>query len=288
MEEDGINLTLCEYFDEFTELAFVKKIGLVIETAESIEEFKKINLPEGNFFVRVIDSNNCHDTSSEKIIGENLGGKGRISFSNPDFVVLAFHLKKWYITIQVFERNTKENSQRRAPLRPFFSPISMDPLFASFVLNLGGFRKGDAILDPFCGGGGILIEAHKKGLKVYGLDILQEMVVGARTNLKYYGSRDFNIQRADFLNFNSDFKFDGIATDLPYGRNSHLPDRTNNFLKNTSLAMYRNITKGARACIVTNNIENLEFFKEEFFLDKVFPVRVHKSLTRYYSRLIRK
>ena len=102
----------------------------------------------------------------ESEIGRNLGGKGRISFKNPDFIVRAIFLDKWYLCFLTYERDKKRFEERRAPMRPFFSPVSLHPKYARYLINTSGTAEGDTLLDPFCGTGGILIEASMLGRKI--------------------------------------------------------------------------------------------------------------------------
>jgi Predicted DNA modification methylase len=148
--DDGI--CVIRDFEGKNKLAFTKRIGRIIGIFDDLSEIKDIILPEGKFYVRVVDINNCHGTETEPLLGEMLGGRGRISFKENDFIIVAYHLDRWYLTEQIYNRDTLESNRRRAPLRPFFSPISMDPYFASFLINIGYFKKGSRILDPFCGG----------------------------------------------------------------------------------------------------------------------------------------
>lgn len=288
VREMGQGIFIAEGIHDLNGLAFVKRAGQVLGIAEQFSDISKVLLPEGRFYVRVIDSHKCHGTSEEKEIGQLLGGIGRVSFSNPDFVVLAYHLDKWYICMQKYSRNNLEKAKRKAPLRPFFSPVSMDPAFASFLINMGYFPHGSTLLDPFCGGGGILMEAGLKGYRVEGIDILNEMVIGARMNLKYFGIREFSIIKTDFLEFQSDKKYGGIVTDFPYGRNSHISKERSEFYFRAAQKMSEFLETGSRACIVTDNMENLEYFKNFFDIDIILPQKVHKSLTRYFTRMIKK
>ena len=284
----GQGIFIANGFHELDGLAFVKREGEVLGTAEQFSDISDVLLPEGKFYVRIIDAHKCHGTSEEREIGQLLGGTGRVSFSAPDFVVLAYHLDKWYICAQKYSRNNIEKAKRKAPLRPFFSPVSMDPAFASFLINIGYFPAGSTLLDPFCGGGGILMEAGLKGYRVEGIDILNEMVIGARMNLKYFGIRGFSIIKTDFLEFQSDRRFDGIVTDFPYGRNSHISLDRSEFYFRAAQKMSDLLQKGSRACIVTDNTENLEYFRNFFDIDIILPQKVHKSLTRYFTRMIKK
>lgn len=286
--EKDLNIFITKDIENLESLAFTKRGGLILGEVDELGEISKIKLRQGKFFVRVIDSGKCHGTEDEGEIGNLLGGMGKISFSDPDFVILAYHLDRWYIVEQIYNRNNVEKAKRKAPLRPFFSPVSMDPMYASFLVNMGYFPSGSILLDPFCGGGGILMEAGIKGYRVFGVDIINEMAVGARMNLKYFGIRDYEIARADFLNLQFQEKFDGIVTDFPYGRNSHISVEREEFYTKSAEKMHSILKDNARACIVTDNTDNLRYFENYFNIDVVLQQKVHKSLTRNFTRLIRR
>jgi len=63
------------------------------------------------------------------------------------------------------------------------SDISMSPRLARVLLNLSGLRKGQTVLDPFCGSGTILAEAFVLSMRCLGLDAKINRVRDARENL---------------------------------------------------------------------------------------------------------
>ena len=63
------------------------------------------------------------------------------------------------------------------------SEISMSPRLARVLLNLSGLRKGQTVLDPFCGSGTILAEAFIRSMRCLGLDTKTNRVRDARENL---------------------------------------------------------------------------------------------------------
>jgi tRNA G10 N-methylase Trm11 len=63
------------------------------------------------------------------------------------------------------------------------SDISMSPRLAQVLLNLSGLRKGQTVLDPFCGSGTILAEAFIRSIRCLGLDAKTNRVRDARENL---------------------------------------------------------------------------------------------------------
>ena len=70
--------------------------------------------------------------------------------------------------------------------RPFFQPVSLEPRLARLMISLGHrrFRTYDGD-DPFCGTGGIAIEAMLAGLNVLASDLDPKMVKGTEENLQW-------------------------------------------------------------------------------------------------------
>src|SRR5207245_1715269 len=54
--------------------------------------------------------------------------------------------------------------------RPFSLPISLHPKFARALVNLARVPMAGTVLDPFCGTGGVLLEAAELGLRGVGID----------------------------------------------------------------------------------------------------------------------
>jgi len=65
------------------------------------------------------------------------------------------------------------------------SEISMSPRLARVLLNLSGLKKGQTVLDPFCGSGTILAEAFISSMRCLGLDAKTNRVRDARENLRW-------------------------------------------------------------------------------------------------------
>ena len=269
--------------------AYVRRVVKVLGEVPDISSLSGLELPPGKFYVRFQDNKDCHDSGIEPEIGDILGGKGRVSFRNPDFVVRAYHLDSWYAGIELFSGTGKELQARRAPMRPFFSPISIHPRHARFMVNISGTREGETILDPFCGTGGILLEAGLLGRKVVGNDWSLQMSTGAKLNLKYFGVRDYRISNEDFLKLEIPGPVDAIVTDFPYGKNSRLSDKNLEALYGQSFKKFHQIlSSGRMAVVVVSEKGKLELAKDFFEIVKVFEFRVHRSLTRYFAVLRRK
>ncbi|MEM0139010.1 MAG: methyltransferase [Ferroplasma sp.] len=265
-----------------TNAAFSNYISLVIDSNQS---YGKLNarIPDGRFYVRV-DGASKNDTEKiESEIGRNLGGQGRISFKNPDFIIKAILVDQWYLCILKYERNKKYFENRRAPLRPFFSPVSLHPKYARYLVNASGTVEGDTLLDPFCGTGGVLIEAAMLKRKIIGNDSSLNMVVGTKLNFKYYRIEDYEIFNKDISKLELRNKVDGIATDMPYGRSSGIDNHGIEELYMESFKKFHELLKDNKNCsIIINNTDYLKFADPYFENTLIIPVYQHKSLTRYF------
>ena len=272
--------------DSLTKTAFVNRISLILKSGPDPSVVSDVKLGEGRFHVRFMDNDECHDALIEPEIGNALDGKGRIDFKNPDFIIRVYHWGEWYICREIYQKSQKELQSRRAPLRPFFSPVSIHPKFARFFVNISGTRPGDTILDPFCGTGGILIEAGLMGRNVTGNDWSLQMATGAKLNLKYFGLRGFNIYNEDFINMNFTEKFHAIITDMPYGKNAPLSQKDLSDLYSRSFKKFHSLLhEGGRCVVVLSDINYLNDITSMFDIRKIIRYRVHKSLTRYFAVL---
>ena len=115
--------------------------------------------------------------------------------------------------------NRTEFLKRRPSARPAFHPSTLPPILARCMVNLARTPRKGTLMDPFCGVGGILIEAGLIGARLIGVDAEVEMVEGCRKNLEAYGITDFQLMIGDARRL-PPVKVDAIATDPPYGRQS--------------------------------------------------------------------
>ncbi len=268
-------------------LSFIRYASRIIQEAVDIEELKGLSLPPGKFNVR-INRGNSNSTISESLIGETIGGMGRISFSAPDFRLRAIYSRKWYLCLLEYQSNRSEMEARKAPLRPFFSPVSMHPKYARFMVNSLSLKPGATILDPFCGTGGILIEAAKLGYRVIGNDISLKMFKGARLNLKFMGIADYGLHNKDFLDLVPEKKVNGIVTDLPYGRSSSLGAYSIEELYSKTIDKFASMLEaGEKCCVAVSSQDIVKMAEKHFEVSSIIPVRQHRSLTRYYITMVR-
>lgn len=260
----------------------LKRLALTHEVSRKKAEFSKKKLrdfepdftPEKSFAVRFenLSEEEVDGREIEKILGEKFSSEeNSVELENPRTVIKAYILEKKIILGEIVEDiNRGLFGNRKNQNRPFSSPVSLDPVLARVLINLSGVKPGEFLLDPFCGTGGILIEAGLCGVGICGVDVKEEMVEGCIENLEDYGVISHEIRQGEASEslkiFDQDFS--AVVTDLPYGQAS----------KKTSSA-------------VDDFLELLEDFdgrkvfmwNEEELGDYTadFGVYAHKNLTRY-------
>lgn len=174
---------------------------------------------------------------------------GPIIMKNPDNI---FYLVEYYglglsnkptEPLKIFFGKWLSNGNRKAyedfslKTRKFISNTSMDPLFSIMMANLALVKPNDIIVDPFVGSGSILIGAANMGAYVLGTDI-DFLLLHGQTRSSRAAVKERDPNESILTNFNqykleskyldvivadaskelwSNFEFDAIITDPPYG-----------------------------------------------------------------------
>jgi tRNA (guanine10-N2)-dimethyltransferase len=262
---EGFALTEAEP-SQLRRLALVHEVGEVLNLSDSLETDYR---PESSYAVR---SENV-EKKLEKQLGERLEtADNTVDLESPDEVVKIYRFEGEYCLARVVENIDRGLFEKREnQKRPFSSPISLDPVLARVMVNISEVPVGGSIIDPFCGTGGVLIEAGLCGIETCGLDIQNEMVEGARENLESYGILNHDIRESDIADAPEMFNrsFDAVVTDLPYGQSSKKEGKpVEKFLENAS-----ELTDGK--IVFMSDKSELGGMKPEF------EIYVHKNLTRY-------
>ncbi|MFH1125527.1 MAG: THUMP domain-containing protein [Candidatus Altiarchaeota archaeon] len=256
-------------------LALTQSVVEVVSIGRKLEEIAREVYPRmrkaRSFRVR------CESNTIERSLGALLHERGlNVELSNPDKTVSVFRFKDKLAA--GFEMESVKNFPERHPLkRPFFHPTSMRPKLARVLVNLACVGKGQKMLDPFCGAGGILLEAGMVGLKAFGWDIDGRTLEGCGKNLRHFGVKAF-LEKANALERHK-ILVDAVVTDPPYGKSSStmaLSPRKlyNKFVENIT----GNLKEDGRLVIVLP--EEYKIKSRELSLEDRFSIRVHKSLTR--------
>ena len=152
-------------------------------------------------------------------------------------------------------------------------PHELDWKLTRVMINLIGIKQGETVCDPFCGTGTTLLEAESMGINAIGLDFDKKMYEIAKENLKVnkYKSKIFNLDFQEMVKISE--KFDGIVTDLPYGKSSKTSEKPEEILKRFISIIPK---KKKIAIMYKKELENNLKLKGL----KKYEIYRHKSLTR--------
>jgi tRNA (guanine10-N2)-dimethyltransferase len=224
----------------------------------------------------------CHERNPqsqsefEKLIGTMI--KGPVSLKQPEVEYRAILSEdRCYFGRVLFTIQRSAYDIRNPGKRDFFHPGVMMPRMARTLVNIACAGKGEILLDPFCGTGGILIEAELLGLYSVGSDFDPLMIQGSRKN-----SQDSVLLQADATSLPfRDRSIDTIVTDFPYGqsvciRKTDTLDR----LYADALEEIRRLIKPGRRAIVVTHRDISDIAARYMTVLQKHDQRVHKSLTR--------
>jgi len=172
--------------------------------------------------------------------------------------------------------------QRRPRKRPFFHPSAMPSKLARCMVNLARPRRGDLLLDPFCGTGTFLLEAGLLGCRVVGSDAQRCMVRGSLRNLKFFHVEYEGLVVTDAKHLPIT-KVDCIVTDPPYGRSaSTMGYSTGQIIQDFLEIAVDSISKRQRICMAAPKTVHIGEVAERlgFIHVESHHVYVHRSLTR--------
>ncbi|NPD88096.1 MAG: hypothetical protein HGN29_05215 [Asgard group archaeon] len=206
-----------------------------------------------------------------------------VNLTNPDYQFYAIiHNKKFYLGLKLWSVDRETYRKREPSQRPSFRPGSMKTDFARALVNLSRVREGDIFYDPFCGGGGFLIESSILGAYSLGSDISAEAVLSAAKNLKKFSEGDFAIIRSDSRK-SIIRKADAIATDPPYAIQSSTHGKQVKDLLHDFLLESKTILEPGRYLVFGSpkRIEPEKIVKKVGYeIVSMIDARIHKSLTR--------
>ncbi len=244
---------------------------------------------EDSFSVRVLRFGGVSKGTSRVKLEAHLGWllaretRAKIDLENPQRLfrgILAgpyFHLG-----LVAHQRPAGSVASRRPRKRPAFHPSTMMPKLARCMVNLSQVVQGTVFLDPFCGVGGILLEASMLGCEVIGMDALKRMVRGSRRNLRHFAMKPLGLVRGDARNVPLR-SVGAIATDPPYGTGaSTLKSTTRNILKDFLPQAREILPSGRRAVIASPVGTGTPEIAESagFRIADRHEVYVHRRLTR--------
>ncbi len=225
----------------------------------------------------------------ERELGAVLKASGlAIDLRAPEHVVFAW-LADGRITLgERGGRNDRSSHEDRiSDERAHFSPVSLHPRRAASLLHLARVPPGGRVLDPFCGTGGLVLEAALEGYDAWGSDLDSVMVQGTLQTLADHGDAALagTVLQADIAQVPDLVEgVDGIVTDFPYGRASSSHDEGLADLYDRAFAAFaRLLSEGCHAVVGCAQPDLLPDLSKHGFVEVERHVeRVHKSLTRHY------
>jgi tRNA (guanine10-N2)-dimethyltransferase len=211
----------------------------------------------------------------ERLMGSHI--KGAVRLDNPVFEYRAvFSADRCYLGRIIRRIDRRSFDLRRPGSREFFHPGVMMPRMARALVNISLVRKGEYLLDPFCGTGGFILEGVMTGARGIGGDINPLMVSGSMMNVR---EGDFLCADATALPFKSS-SIDSVATDLPYGQSVSIGAGSLDELYQDALKeIQRVLIPGRRAVLVTHR-DISSYAGDVMEILASYSQRVHRSLTR--------
>jgi tRNA G10 N-methylase Trm11 len=241
--------------------------------AEQLEEGEYSSRFSGKTFSCVVcgeDKDSFLDTVVRKI-KQSSGAKVRLE--GPDTNVIIVPEKK-LVGIRIMPR--RRSKFHKVPLNQKINhPSFLEPKFSRIMINLAEVCENELILDPFCGTGGILLEAEDMMINSLGLDIQPQMCYASKQN----GLKNIICCNSLAMPVKANL-VRAIVTDIPYGKSTYLlPNLTPDHLLFEAIKSYGDIVD--RIVIMGRSVDVEKLLSTSFDMRcKIYYSYVHKSLTR--------
>lgn len=230
------NLVIVQSKTNWSEIT--KRASFVKVSGQILRKMSGLFLDEDNFEVlknaksfvcRIINlsSNQFNIPELENSMGDMISkfSHAKVELEDPDITVyLIFTNQENFFG---FSKRNKNNIPEKIKNHPH----ELDRKMTRLMLNLVGLKEGETVCDPFCGTGTTLLEAESIGIHAIGIDFDNKMCEISKQNLKAngYKSEVINSDFQEMLKISE--KYDGIVTDLPYGRASKVSENPEKILK---------------------------------------------------------
>ena len=254
---------------------FVKTSGQLLKKLSNLfldDSYFSLLLEAKTFACRVINlsENKFDPTDLEDSMGNMISkfSQAKVSLDDPSLIIYLILTDS-----QGFFGFSTEFEKEKRLKKPKNHPHELDWKLSRVMINLAGFKEGDTICDPFCGTGTTLLEAESMGINSIGIDFDKKMCDLSKKNLKenQFNSKVFN---SDYKYINKiKNKYDGIVTDLPYGRASKTSEPPEKLLRD----FVSIIPKKKKLAIMCKKGSEKGL---KLIPSKKYEIYRHKSLTR--------
>ena len=273
------NLVIIQSKTNWNKIA--KRASFVKTSGQILRKMSGLFLGEDNFEVlknsktfgcRIINlsSNQFDIPELESSMGDMISkfSHAKVQLENPDITVYLIFTDE-----ENFFGFSKRIKNEDRPKKNKTYPHELDWKLTRAMINLAGLKEGEILCDPFCGTGTTLLEAESMGIHGIGLDFDEKMCEMTKENLETngYKSEVFNSNFQELTEISE--KFDGIVTDLPYGRASKTSEKPEKILKDffSIMPKYKKIAIMYKKELDSNlKLKGL----------KKYEIYRHKSLTR--------
>ena len=277
------------WFKNFSKitLGLVRTINKVIILSDNIHSLKlklsKIKLKKyckGSYKLECSNYKQEHDKVVNSLgslifrLLETKNNKPKIDMKNPKTLFKCMKIgNKNFFVVELW-KNKDDIRDRENKELPEKMPTTLSPKIAKAMLNITGLRKGK-IIDPFCGAGGILIEAARRKFRTTGYDIDKRAIGKAKLNLLYLGIKNVVLEKRDALTM--DKKFSAVVTDMPFGKNSKVKME----LKELYSAFLKKALKYTKIIVIGMPAEiPKSIIPAQWKIINFFDIYIHKSMTK--------
>lgn len=254
---------------------FVKTSGQLLKKLSNLfldDSYFSLLLEAKTFACRVINlsENKFDPTDLEDSMGNMISkfSQAKVSLDDPSLIIYLILTDS-----QGFFGFSTEFEKEKRLKKPKNHPHELDWKLSRVMINLAGFKEGDTICDPFCGTGTTLLEAESMGINSIGIDFDKKMCDLSKKNLKenQFNSKVFYSDYKYIIKIKN--KYDGIVTDLPYGRASKTSEPPEKLLRN----FVSIIPKKKKLAIMCKKGSEKGL---KLIPSKKYEIYRHKSLTR--------
>ncbi|MEM0309955.1 MAG: RsmD family RNA methyltransferase [Ignisphaera sp.] len=283
--------------DEKTAMHLSNRASLILESGHIIGVFDEDDL--GGLSNLII---NYLKTSNTCIRFDAIRGFGKESIKNLMVLLHGFSWSRCREVVKVafiggiaiayhvmYRRKELKFLDREPHKRPCYRPGTMKPRLARALVNLAKLSsvRKQIMLDPFCGVGGIVLEACSMGIHSICSDIDTKMCMCAKENIKHFKCDEI----ADIVLGDASregirgYSVDAVVTDPPYGIQSSpkgfgILDLLKNFITVSSDVIKPNGYMVFAIPIQYESIINAYLQDHGFEIKEKHINRVHGSLTR--------
>ncbi|MEM0482112.1 MAG: THUMP domain-containing protein [Nitrososphaerota archaeon] len=230
----------------------------------------------------------CDRTAVERWLGEvvlSSHPRLKVDLSSPDVIIHAYITEDGIYAGPLLSRLKYSRLEARRPkMRPFRHPSALMPRLARCMVNLTRVKPPGWIVDPFAGTGSIPMEAADMGYNVLAIELKRWIARGCLANLKWSG----HVEKVELICGDATSpplrgRFQGVATDPPYGRSTQLSDRNIERLYLSAFSSIAGLLEPSSRIVaaIPQQLVDPSLLEEiGLHLLEQHPIKIHSSLTR--------